>query len=426
MNVYDSQKIVDLLRQKYAIRVTNDATKADLLLMNTCSVRDKAEAKVYSELGRWRILKEQRQHIIIGVTGCIASQEGEAIRQRAPYVDLIVGPQNIHQLPELIDNLLLTAKPQIEISFKAIEKFDNLPEPTTAGPTALVSIMEGCNKYCSYCIVPYTRGKEVSRNFNDILVECYKLSQQGVKEITLLGQNVNAYRSTHNDVTMDLAGLLLHLAELPKLQRLRFMTSNPTEFSRSLFYAYRDIKKLANHLHLPMQSGSDRILTLMKRGYKITEYKEIINQLRIIRPDISITSDFIVGFPGETDEDFYQTMAIVKELNIDQSFSFIYSQRPGTPASNYPNQIPLTVKKNRLKELQTLLNANALQFNQLMLNKTYPILVTETGSEPGAMVGRTENNRVVIINGDVGLLGKIVLVHIEDVSRHSLRGKTVD
>jgi tRNA-2-methylthio-N6-dimethylallyladenosine synthase len=427
MNVYDSSRMADLLAKSHQMQVIDDPALADLILLNTCSVREKAEEKVFSLIGKWRLYKEERPHVIIGVGGCVASQEGAAIIKRAPYVDLVFGPQTLHRLPEMLDKVLEERKPQVDISFPEIEKFDNLPQPKANGPTAFVSIMEGCSKYCSFCIVPYTRGEEISRPFDDVLEEVVGLVEQGVKEITFLGQNVNDYRGTMHDGTIvDLALLIDYTAAIDGIERIRFTTSHPLAFSDRLIEAYAQIPKLANHLHLPVQSGSDRILTLMKRGYTALEYKAKIRKLRKVRPDISISSDFIIGFPGETAEDFEATMNLIYDIGFDASYSFIYSRRPGTPAANLPDDVPLEVKKQRLNILQNRINLQAQAISDSMIGTTQNILVTGAAKKSKhEITGRTENNRIVNFKGELSLIGQIVCVKITESSRISLRGEII-
>lgn len=426
MNVYDSDRMLDLLKITHGMNRVEDPKDADLILLNTCSIREKAQEKVFSELGTLRPFKEKRPEIVIGVGGCVASQEGEAILKRAPYVDLVFGPQTLHRLPNMLNSVTKTRSPQIDISFPEIEKFDRLPTPQAEGPTAFVSIMEGCNKYCSYCVVPYTRGEEINRPFDDILHEVFSLAEQGVKEITLLGQNVNAYRGVmQNSEIADLALLITYIAEMENIARIRFMTSHPVEFSGRLIQAYADVPKLANHLHLPVQSGSDRILAMMKRGHTAEDYRKKIKQLREIRPNISITSDFIVGFPGETDKDFEETLKLVQEIHFDQSYSFMYSPRPGTPAANLKDSIPLEVKKERLNILQSRLSQQAQQINEHMIGSYQTVLVTGPSRKDLSMLaGRTDNNRVVNFNGQ-GSPGDLVLVEITGAVVNTLRGKQV-
>lgn len=423
MNEYDSSRMLDLLKSTLGIVPVHSAEEADLILLNTCSIREKAEEKVFSELGRFRILKEKRPEIVIGVGGCVASQEGKTITKRAPYVDLVFGPQTLHRLPQMLASLKQTRNPVIDVSFPEIEKFDKLPDPKADGPTAYVSIMEGCNKYCTYCIVPYTRGEEISRPFDDILHEVVTLTRQGVREVTLLGQNVNAYRGRmHNGETADLALLIAYIAEMNDILRIRFMTSHPVEFSDRLMQAYADIPKLANHLHLPVQSGSDRILTLMKRGHTALEYKAKIRQLQSIRPGISITSDFIVGFPGETDQDFEATLNLVHELKFDQSFCFIYSPRPGTPAASLTDDVTSETKKLRLTLLQNRLSQEVQIINEAMIGTLQIVLITgPSKKDPNILCGRTDNNRVVNFKGK-GKPGELVWVRITQSLTTTLQG----
>lgn len=426
MNEYDSSRMFDLLKT-HGVEKVDSPDNADILLLNTCSIREKAQEKVFSELGRWRALKDKRPEIVIGVGGCVASQEGDAIRQRAPYVDLVFGPQTLHRLTTMLTELKQHNKAVVDVSFPEIEKFDTLPPPRADGAIAYVSIMEGCSKYCSYCIVPFTRGEEINRPLDDVLHEISQLTAQGVKEVTLLGQNVNAYRGKmHNGETADLALLLHYVAEIDGIERIRFTTSHPMEFSDSLIQAYADIPKLANHLHLPVQSGSDAVLNRMKRGYTALEYKSKIRRLRAVRPDIAISSDFIVGFPGETDADFEATMSLVQSVNFDQSFSFIYSQRPGTPAAYYPDDVSQEVKKQRLHILQTRLTQQATALSNSMLNTTQKVLVTGSSKrDAGMLSGRTDNNRVVNFNGDASLIGQMTDVVITQVKANTLIGEIV-
>lgn len=425
MNVYDSSKMLDVLQTVQPVTVTEDIDQADILLMNTCSIREKAEEKVFSDLGRWRELKRLKPELIIGVGGCVASQEGEAIVRRAPHVNVVFGPQTLHRLPELLQQAATAHKPVVDVSFPAIEKFDNLPEPRAEGPAAYVSIMEGCSKYCSYCIVPYTRGEEISRPFDDVLAETAALAAQGVREITFLGQNVNDYQGQMHEGSMaDLALLIRYAATLPGVDRLRFTTSHPTAFGERLIAAYRDIPALANHLHLPIQSGADRILGMMKRGYTIREVKEKIAQLRAVRPTISITSDFIIGFPGETDDEFQATMDLVQEIGFDGSFSFIYSPRPGTPAAKLHDNISLAVKKQRLNDLQQRLTEQARNISNAMVGSVESVLVAGHARKNGEeLTGRTENNRIVNFPGHERLIGQFVEVEITEVLTNSLRGR---
>lgn len=424
MNEYDSKRMAELLASTHNLKLSNSPDSADLLLMNTCSIREKAQEKVFSRLGQWRALKEQRPNIVIGVGGCVASQEGEMIRRRAPYVDLIFGPQTLHRLPTLLNQVKRSGKPAMDLAFPAIEKFDNLPEPTADGPTAYVSIQEGCSKYCTYCIVPYTRGEEVNRPFDDVIAECATLAAQGVKEITLLGQNVNAYQGNmHDGHTADLGLLIRFVAEIDGIERIRFTTSHPAEFSNSLIAAYRDVSALANHLHLPIQSGSDRILQAMGRGYTAVEFKSKVRQLRQVRPTLSLSSDFIVGYPGETEEDFDATLAVVKSVNFDQSYCFIYSPRPGTPAANLPDPIPLAVKKERLQRLQAQLTEQSIAIAQSMRHTHQKMIVTgRSKKDPQKLTGRTDNNRVVNFEGPETLIGQSVICEITEIYPFSLKG----
>jgi tRNA-2-methylthio-N6-dimethylallyladenosine synthase len=424
MNEYDSARMADVLRATVGLQATDDAAEADVLLMNTCSVREKAQDKVYSLLGEWRQLKLQRPALIIGVGGCVASQEGEAITARAPFVDLVFGPQTLHRLPQMIAELKRRGRSVVDVSFPEIEKFDALPEPRAHGSRAYVSVMEGCSKYCSFCVVPYTRGDEVSRGFESVLAEVRALSRQGVREIVLLGQNVNAYAGAMADgATVDLSTLMHHVAAVPGVERIRFTTSHPLEFSDSLIEAYASLPQLANHLHLPVQSGSDRILALMKRGYTTLEYKERIRALRTVRPDIAISTDIIVGFPGESERDFEATLKLVAEVGFDQSFCFIYSRRPGTPAASLPDEVTLEVKQQRLSQLQARLDAQALAISAAMVGSVQRVLV-ERGAKKGhgELAGRTENNRWVNFPGPASLLQQFVEVEITEARPHSLRG----
>ena len=428
MNEYDSSKMVDILSEAHGYELTSDESEADLLLLNTCSVREKAQEKVFHQLGRWRQLKIERPGLKIGVGGCVASQEGAAIARRAPYVDIIFGPQTLHRIPELISDDKTASGPRIDISFPEIEKFDRLPEPSVDGPSAFVSIMEGCSKYCSFCVVPYTRGEEVSRPLRPVLREIYQLAAKGVREVNLLGQNVNAYRGSLDDGQVaDLAYLIRLIAELDGIDRIRYTTSHPLEFSDALIDVYGEVKELVNHLHLPVQSGSDRILAKMKRGYTALEYKSRIRKLRALRPDISLSSDFIVGFPGETEDDFAATMQLIEDVGFDHSFSFIYSARPGTPAAGLPDETPMAVKKERLSILQARLGEQAHQISKAMVGSIQKILVTGVSKkDPGQLQGRTENNRVVNFSAtDTGLQGEFVHVEIGEALPNSLRGRLV-
>ena len=430
MNEYDSARMADVLAQHEGLELTDDPAQADVILVNTCSIREKAQEKVFSQLGRWRLLKQARHEaggneVIIGVGGCVASQEGEAIIKRAPYVDLVFGPQTLHRLPELIRARRAQDRPQVDISFPEIEKFDRLPEPRAEGPSAFVSIMEGCSKYCSFCVVPYTRGTEISRPFEDVLVEVAQLAAQGVREVNLLGQNVNAYRGPMGDGdSADLGLLIRTLAQIEGIGRIRFTTSHPLEFSDSLVEAYRDVPQLANYLHLPVQSGSDRILGAMKRGYTALEFKQKIRKLRAVRPDISISSDFIVGFPGETDADFEKTMKLIEDVGFDQSFSFIYSRRPGTPAADLPDEVSDPVKHARLERLQQHINAHAAGISRAMVGSVQTVLVEgPSKKDPNELTGKTENMRSVNFAGHPRLVGQFVEVVITEALSNSLRGR---
>jgi tRNA-2-methylthio-N6-dimethylallyladenosine synthase len=428
MNEYDSDKMADVLRASHGYELTGLPEEADLLLVNTCSIREKAQEKVFSELGRWRALKEARPGTMIGVGGCVASQEGEGITTRAPFVDMVFGPQTLHRLPEMLDEARDKGRPVVDISFPEIEKFDCLPEPRAEGPTAFVSVMEGCSKYCSFCVVPYTRGEEISRPLDGVITEVATLAEQGVREINLLGQNVNAYRGPmHDGQIADLATLIYYVAAIDGVERIRFTTSHPVEFTDSLIQAYAEVPKLANYLHLPVQHGSDRILSRMKRGHTVIEYKQKIRKLREVRPDISLSSDFIVGFPGETDEDFEALMKLIAEIGFDQSFSFIYSARPGTPAANFADDTPMDVKKQRLQILQARVNQQAMAISRNMIGTTRSVLVegpSKKGS--GQIAGRTENMRWVNFDGGASLVGQFVDVVITEALRNSLRGRLVD
>jgi tRNA-2-methylthio-N6-dimethylallyladenosine synthase len=428
MNEYDSDKMVDVLHASEGLEKTDKPEEADVILFNTCSVREKAQEKVFSDLGRVRELKKLKPDLVIGVGGCVASQEGAAIVERAPYVDVVFGPQTLHRLPELIAQKRSTGKSQVDISFPEIEKFDHLPPARVEGATAFVSIMEGCSKYCSFCVVPYTRGEEVSRPFDDVLTEVAELALKGVKEITLLGQNVNAYlgKMGHTSELADFALLLDYVAEIPGIERIRYTTSHPKEFSQRLIDAYGKISKLVNHVHLPVQSGSDRILMAMKRGYSALEYKNIIRRLRSVRPDVSLSSDFIVGFPGEAEADFEQTMKLVQDLKFDNSFSFIYSARPGTPAANLHDDTPQTVKLQRLQRLQAEIEAEAQRISQYMVGSVQRILVEGPSRKNAAeLMGRTENNRIVNFPGQPRLVGQLIDVRITQALPHSLRAEVV-
>ena len=426
MNEYDSEKIVDLMRNHEGYEQTNVADDADLILFNTCSVREKAQEKVFSDLGRVRRLKEENPNLIIGVGGCVASQEGQAIVSRAPFVDLVFGPQTLHRLPKLLSQRKTSGRSQVDISFPEIEKFDTLPTKLTSSSTAFVSIMEGCSKYCSFCVVPYTRGEEISRPLDDVLVEVATLATQGVREVTLLGQNVNAYMWEQDSETLDFSLLLEHVADVPGIERIRYTTSHPKEFSKALIDCYQSLPKLVDHVHLPVQSGSDKILEAMKRGYTSDHYREIIRDLRTARHSVSIASDFIVGFPGETDKDFEETMRLVEDVDFDGSFSFMYSPRPGTPAAALPNHVPLEVKKNRLQRLQDKLNQNSIRYGKAMVGKTYPVLVEGASKKgEGQLAGRTSNNRVVNFEGHNRLTGHMVDIEITESLANSLKGVLV-
>jgi len=428
MNEYDSAKMAAVLGASDGLELTTDETAADVILINTCSIREKAQEKVFSQLGRWKQLKQEHPGLLIGVGGCVASQEGEALLARAPYVDVVFGPQTLHRLPELLDARRSSGRAQVDISFPEIEKFDRLPEPRAEGPCAFVSIMEGCSKYCSYCVVPYTRGEEISRPFDDVIAEVASLVEQGVREVNLLGQNVNAYRGPlHEGGSADLALLIRTLAELPGIGRIRFTTSHPLEFSDSLIEAYRDVPKLANYLHLPVQSGSDRILAAMKRGYTALEFKHKLRKLRVVRPDITLSTDLIVGFPGETEAEFEQTLKLVEDVGFDQSFSFIYSRRPGTPAANLADDTPDAVKHQRLARLQALLNANAQRYSAGMVGSVQSVLVEgPSRKNPQELSGRTENNRTVNFSGPASLRGQFVDVTITAALSNSLRGRLTE
>ncbi|WP_197338330.1 tRNA (N6-isopentenyl adenosine(37)-C2)-methylthiotransferase MiaB [Ralstonia solanacearum] len=440
MNEYDSDKMADVLNAAEGLVPTDTPEDADVILFNTCSVREKAQEKVFSDLGRVKALKALNPDLVVGVGGCVASQEGASIVARAPYVDVVFGPQTLHRLPELIDARRRTGRPQVDVSFPEIEKFDHLPPARVEGPSAFVSIMEGCSKYCSYCVVPYTRGEEVSRPFEDVLAEVAGLAEQGVREVTLLGQNVNAYvgkmgsKANDSSERADFALLLEYVAEIPGIERIRYTTSHPKEFTSRLIEAYATNRKLVDHLHLPVQHGSDRILMAMKRGYTVLEYKSIIRKLRTIRPDISIATDFIVGFPGETDADFAKTMDLVHEIGYDNSFSFIYSPRPGTPAANLHDDTPHAVKLERLKHLQATIDANMARISEGMVGSVQRILVEgPSRKDPSELHGRTENNRVVnFALPDLPparrdqLVGQMLDVRIVHAYPHSLRGEVAE
>jgi tRNA-2-methylthio-N6-dimethylallyladenosine synthase len=432
MNEYDSDKMADVLREAEGLELTGEPEDADVILFNTCSVREKAQERVFHDLGRVRGLKTAKPELIIGVGGCVASQEGAAIARRAPYVDVVFGPQTLHRLPELIAQRRRTGRPQVDVSFPEVEKFDHLPPARVEGASAFVSIMEGCSKYCSFCVVPFTRGEEVSRPFEAVLTEIADLVDQGVKEITLLGQNVNAYRGRMSGGThatgeiADLATLLEYLAEMPGLERIRFTTSHPKEMTPRLIEAYGKLPKLVSHLHLPVQSGSDRVLAAMKRGYTALEYKSIVRRLRAIRPQLSISSDFIVGFPGETDADFAQTLRLIDEVGFDGSFSFVYSPRPGTPAAEFADQVPPATAQARLDRLQRAIDAGYRAASERMVGSLERVLVTGSAVRGATdLAGRTENNRVVNFSGEPGLVGQYADVRVTAAQPHSLRGELV-
>jgi tRNA-2-methylthio-N6-dimethylallyladenosine synthase len=428
MNEYDSAKMADVLRESHGMDVASSPEEADVLLLNTCSIREKAQEKVFSLLGRWKQLKAARPDIVIGVGGCVASQEGDAVIRRAPQVDLVFGPQTLHRLPGMIDEIRGRGVPVVDVSFPEIEKFDRLPAPRADGPSAFVSIMEGCSKYCSFCVVPYTRGEEISRPFDDVLAEVVRLAEQGVSEITLLGQNVNAYRGPMHDGTQcDLGHLIRFVAAIEGIERIRFTTSHPVEFSDSLVAAYADVPELAGFVHLPVQSGSDRILSLMKRGHTTLEYKQKIRKLREARPGISLSSDFIVGFPGETDRDFEDTMNLIAEIGFDQSFSFIYSRRPGTPAASLPDDVPMEKKQERLYLLQARISQQAMLISEGMVGSVQRVLVERPSKKDvRQLAGRTENMRWVNFDGPASLIGQFVDVCITEALPNSLRGRLAD
>jgi tRNA-2-methylthio-N6-dimethylallyladenosine synthase len=426
MNEYDSNRMRDLLRESHQLEPAATPEEADVLLLNTCSIREKAQEKVFHQLGRWKHLKEKNPDLIIGVGGCVASQEGEEIGKRAPYVDLVFGPQTLHRLPDMMEQRGPGGTIVVDVSFPEIEKFDRLPEPSVDGPSAFVSIMEGCSKYCTFCVVPYTRGEEVSRPLDDVIAEIAHLAEQGVLEVNLLGQNVNAYRGhSHLGDVVDFAELLGFVARIPGIERIRYTTSHPMEFSDALIDAYAEIPQLVDHLHLPVQSGSDRVLAAMKRGHTVLEYKSKIRRLRKIRPDISLSSDFIIGFPGETEADFAATMKLIEEIGFDTSFSFIYSARPGTPAAELPDDTDDETKKKRLQILQTRINQQAQDISRRMVGSVQRVLVTGVSKkDPGQLQGRTENNRVVNFScSDPGLIGGFAHVAIGEALPNSLRGE---
>jgi tRNA-2-methylthio-N6-dimethylallyladenosine synthase len=430
MNEYDSAKMRDVLNASHDLEITQDPGRANVLLLNTCSIREKAQEKVFSQLGKWRRLKAQNPDMVIAVGGCVASQEGRALHERAPCVDIVFGPQTLHRLPEMLDQVRRERRPVVDVSFPEIEKFDRLPQPPVEGPAAFVSIMEGCSKYCTFCVVPYTRGEEVSRPFDDVIAEIVGLAEQGVRDVTLLGQNVNAYRGLMSEGTKehpsraDLALLIEYIAAIDGIARIRYTTSHPIEFSDNLIRAYADVPQLVNHLHLPVQSGSDRILAAMKRGHTTLEYRSKIRKLRAVRPRISISSDFIVGFPGETEADFQATLDLIDEVGFDQSFSFIYSPRPGTPAATVPDLMPLEVKKQRLWRLQNRINQMAQAISRRMVGTVESVLVeAPSRKDPAWLAGRTENNRIVNFLGDAELIGRFVDVRITEALANSLRGE---
>ncbi|MCM2355294.1 MAG: tRNA (N6-isopentenyl adenosine(37)-C2)-methylthiotransferase MiaB [Arenimonas sp.] len=426
MNEYDSARMADVLAAEHGLELTQDEAEADVILVNTCSIREKAQEKVFSQLGRWKHLKKDKP-VLIGVGGCVASQEGEAILRRAPFVDLVFGPQTLHRLPGMIDARRDSGRPQVDVSFPEIEKFDRLPEPRAEGPTAFVSIIEGCSKYCSFCVVPYTRGEEVSRPFDDVLLECAQLAAQGVREIHLLGQNVNAYRgATADGDEADLALLIRAIAQIEGVGRIRYTTSHPVEFTDALIEAHRDVPQLASFLHLPVQSGSDRILAAMKRGHTALEYKAKIRRLREAKPGIVISSDFIVGFPGETERDFEATLKLIEDIGFDQSFSFAYSRRPGTPAANLHDEVPADVANARLQRLQAAINANARRISEAMVGTIERVLVEgPSAKDPAELTGKTENMRNVNFPGPRRLVGQFVDLRITEARTNSLRGEVV-
>ncbi|HIL42330.1 MAG TPA: tRNA (N6-isopentenyl adenosine(37)-C2)-methylthiotransferase MiaB [Gammaproteobacteria bacterium] len=427
MNEYDSNKMSDVLKHSHDLQLTEDATDADVLLLNTCSIREKAQEKLFHQLGRWKKFKEKNPDLIIGVGGCVASQEGELILQRAPYVDIIFGPQTLHRLPNMLNEAMNKKQVSIDVSFPEIEKFDYLPKPKSNGVSAYVSIMEGCSKYCTFCVVPYTRGEEVSRPLDDVVNEIQILAKQGVREVNLLGQNVNSYQGVTDDgETTDLAFLINIVAEIDGIDRVRYTTSHPVEFSDSLINAYAEVPELVSHLHLPIQSGSDRILSLMKRGHTTLEYKSKIRRLREIRPDISISSDFIIGFPGENDEDFKNTMNLISEIKFDKSFSFIYSSRPGTPASSFPDDVEMGIKKKRLALVQKVIDESTESISKSMIGNIQRVLVENKSRKDDKLYGRTENMRNTHFYGDESLIGKIVDIKIIDARGNSLIGELVD
>ena len=428
MNEYDSARMADALAASHGFEATDNPAEADVLLLNTCSIREKAQEKVFSQLGLWRELKTARPDLIIGVGGCVASQEGAAIIRRAPYVNLVFGPQTLHRLPQMLDSVLATRRPAVDVSFPEIEKFDRLPPPQVDGAAAFLSIMEGCSKYCTFCVVPYTRGEEVSRPFDDVLTEAAQLAQQGVKEITLLGQNVNAYRGAMaSGETADLALLLEYLAEIPEIDRLRFTTSHPNEMTPALIDTFARIPKLVSHLHLPVQAGSDRILSAMKRNYTVLEYKSTIRKLRAARPDLCLSSDFIVGFPGETEADFEATMKLVDDIGFDASYCFLYSARPGTPASYLEDDTPGETRLARLERLQARIDAQAYAISEKMIGTRQRVLVeSPSRKNSNELAGRTDNNRIVNFPGPASLINQFAFVTITEAMPHTLRGQLTD
>ena len=426
MNEYDSDKMSDVLKHSHGLELTDDVDQADVLLVNTCSIREKAEEKLFHQLGRWKKLKTTKPNLVIGVGGCVASQEGDLILKRAPYVDLIFGPQTLHRLPNMLNDVLDKSQVSIDISFPEIEKFDHLPEPHSDTASAFVSVMEGCSKYCTFCVVPYTRGEEISRPFNDVIREVEVLAEQGVKEINLLGQNVNAYRGLMDDGEIaDLALLIAIVAQVSGIERIRYTTSHPVEFSDRLIKTYAEVPELVSHVHLPVQSGSDKILGSMKRGHTVIEYKSKIRKLREIRPDISLSSDFIIGFPGETEEDFNNTMKLIDEMGFDKSFSFIYSKRPGTIAASLPDDVDQTVKKKRLAVIQDKLNENTEKISRSMIGSIQKVLVEGHSKKGSTLSGRTENMRTTHFQGNEDLIGQIVSVKITEGFANSLQGELI-
>ena len=426
MNEYDSNKMSDVLKHSHGLELTDDIDQADVLLVNTCSIREKAEEKLFHQLGRWKKLKTTKPNLVIGVGGCVASQEGDLILKRAPYVDLIFGPQTLHRLPNMLNDVLDKSQVSIDISFPEIEKFDHLPEPHSDTASAFVSVMEGCSKYCTFCVVPYTRGEEISRPFNDVIREVEILAEQGVKEINLLGQNVNAYRGLMDDGEIaDLALLIAIVAQVSGIERIRYTTSHPVEFSDRLIKTYAEVPELVSHVHLPVQSGSDKILGSMKRGHTVIEYKSKIRKLREIRPDISLSSDFIIGFPGETEEDFNNTMKLIDEMGFDKSFSFIYSKRPGTIAASLPDDVDQTVKKQRLAVIQDKLNENTEKISRSMIGSIQKVLVEGHSKKGSTLSGRTENMRTTHFQGNEDLIGQIVSVKITEGFANSLQGELI-